>query len=350
MLKEDYGRMVEAIRQKASVLCPDSLEMIGVYGSCATGDTHEKSDLDLLILIRDEAGRCLADGFILDDCGIGFDFYCTTWKMLEEDAECGHPHLGKLMDAKVLWVRDHRATERMEDLRARAASVLASEARFTKAEAAFGRGKKAFAECCLAESLSHARYHAAGAMYEGLSALMLSRGRYFRRGVKRTLEEASDAAPTWDVGAATATVMEAETVEALREALRIWLRGVRAHMATAMPPERATPCRENLAGTYEEMVSNWRNKMDEAADREDPFSSFMNLASLQGMLDGMAAEVDMPAVDAMAEFDPRDLRRNGQVFDRALAEYLEVYRRAGMEPKRYADVEAFIADYLGGIE
>ena len=71
MLKEDYGRMVEAVRRKAAALCPDSLELSGVYGSCATGDTHGKSDLDLLILIRDEARRCLADGFILEDCEIG---------------------------------------------------------------------------------------------------------------------------------------------------------------------------------------------------------------------------------------------------------------------------------------
>ena len=165
MLKEDYGRMAEAVRRKAAAICPDSLEMIGVYGSCATGDTHEKSDLDLLILIRDEAGRCLADGFILEDCGIGFDLYCTTWDMLEGDAACEHPYLGKLMDAKTLWVRDSEVTQRLENLRGKAASVLASEERFSRGEAAFERGKAAMAECFLAESLSCAHYHAAGVLY-----------------------------------------------------------------------------------------------------------------------------------------------------------------------------------------
>ena len=350
MLKEDYGRMVEAVRQKASVLCPDSLDLIGVYGSCATGDTHEKSDLDLLILMRDEAGRCLSDGFILEDCGIGFDLYCTTWGMLEGDAECGHPHLGKLMDAKILWVRDPEVTERLEDLRAKAASVLASEGRFSQAESAFGRAKSAFAGCCLAESMPLARRYAAEVIYEGLNALMLSHGIYFRRGVKRTYEEVAAAVPAWDVRVATDAVVLAEGLEELREALAEWLRGVRAHMAEPAHFVRSIPSRENLAGTYEEMVSNWRNKMAEAAGRGDVFSSFMNLASLQGMLDGIASEVDIPAVDAMAGYDPFDLRGNVETFDRALDEYLEAYRRAGIQPKRYADVEAFIADYLGGIE
>ena len=349
MLKAEYRRIAEAVVRKAETLCPHSLDMIGVYGSCATGDTHEKSDLDLLILIRDEAGRCLAEGFILEDCGIGFDLYCTAWAMLEEDAECGHPHLGKLMDAKTLWVRDAEVMARLEELRTKAASALASEERFSKAEAAFGRAKYAFAECCLAESLSCARYHAAGVIYEGLSALMLSHGAYFRLGVKRTYEEVARVVPAWDVRRATDAVISAETAEELRTALTAWLRDVRAHMDAPAGIVKPAPCGDNLAGTYEEMVSNWKNKMTEAADREDLYASFMNLASLQGMLDGMASEVDIPVVDAMAGYDPRDLRGNVRVFDRALEEYLEGYRRAGISPRRYADAEAFLRAYLDGI-
>ena len=349
MLKEDYGRMAEAVRRKAAAICPESLEMIGVYGSCATGDTHEKSDLDLLILIRDEAGRCLAEGFILEDCGIGFDLYCTTWDMLEGDAACEHPHLGKLMDAKILWVRDPEVTMRLEELRTKAALALASEERFSRGEAALGRGKAAMAECFLAESLACARYHAAGVICEGLNAVMLSHGVYFRRGVKRATEEVARVAPDWDARRSALAVAEAPDTDALREAVTGFLREARDHMDKPAPTEREAPCRENLSGSYEEMVSNWQNKMAEAAERGDLFSSFMNLASLQGMLDGMAAALDFPAVEAMARYDPRDLRKNAEAFDGALAEYLEVYRRVGMEPKRYADVEAFLRMYLDGI-
>ena len=39
----------------------------------------------------------------------------------------------------------------------------------------------------------------------------------------------------------------------------------------------------DLRGTYEEMYSNWKNKMTEAACRDDVYSSFMNLLSLQWM-------------------------------------------------------------------
>ena len=68
-------KIINAIIKKADALCPDSLALIGVYGSVATGDEYEKSDLDLMVLINDEKGRVLADGFILDDVDIGYDIY-----------------------------------------------------------------------------------------------------------------------------------------------------------------------------------------------------------------------------------------------------------------------------------
>lgn len=49
-------KIIDAIIAKAEKVCPDSLALIGVYGSVATGDEYEKSDLDLLILIQDDEG------------------------------------------------------------------------------------------------------------------------------------------------------------------------------------------------------------------------------------------------------------------------------------------------------
>ena len=56
----------------------------------------------LIILINDENGQILADGFILDDVDIGYDIYCTGWDMLEKDAQCEHAHLSKLFDSMTI--------------------------------------------------------------------------------------------------------------------------------------------------------------------------------------------------------------------------------------------------------
>ena len=72
-------KIINAVIEKAEKVCPDSLALIGIYGSVATGDEYEKSDLDLLILIQNDEGWQLGTGFILDDRKVGYDIYCTTW-------------------------------------------------------------------------------------------------------------------------------------------------------------------------------------------------------------------------------------------------------------------------------
>ena len=99
----------------------DSLALIGVYGSVATGDEYGKSDLDLMILINDENGQVLADGFIIDDVDIGYDLYCTSWDMLENDAQCGHAHLPRLFDSMVVYCKDKSALKRLDQIRRKAA-------------------------------------------------------------------------------------------------------------------------------------------------------------------------------------------------------------------------------------
>ena len=99
------SKIIDAIIQKSRATCPDSLALIGVYGSFLTGDTHPKSDLDLMILINDERGRVLSDSFVLDDVKIGYDIYCTTWEMLENDSACCHAYLSKLLDSFVVQVQ-----------------------------------------------------------------------------------------------------------------------------------------------------------------------------------------------------------------------------------------------------
>lgn len=48
-----------------------------------------------------------------------------------------------------------------------------------------------------------------------------------------------------------------------------------------------------LTGTYEELYSNWRNKVEQAAKGGDVFSSFMNMCSFHYMLSDISSEFDI---------------------------------------------------------
>lgn len=185
----DHPKIMEAIIRKAELVCPDSLALIGVYGSAATGDVHPKSDLDLLILINDVSGTKISDAFLLRDCGIGYDLYCTTWDMLTEDAKCNHPHLAKLLDSRIVYIKDPAALPRLEKLRKQASDLLASEKRYIPAGNLLRQAKELYADCCLTDSLSEARIAAGCCIQVLLDAVMLFHGAYYSRGTKRTFQE-----------------------------------------------------------------------------------------------------------------------------------------------------------------
>ncbi len=335
--------IIDAVIKKADALCPDSLALIGVYGSVATGDEHEKSDLDLMILINDANGWVLADGFILDDIDVGYDIYCTSWDMLETDAQCNHAHLSKLFDSKIIYCKEQSAFVRLEELKRKAAELLASDKRYDKAAHAYCKAKEMFAEAYLSESLSKVRSCAGMAIEFIENAVMLYNGQYFRKGTKRALDELRQLKLPFEPEAFIIDIIGAETVEKIREKLKGLMALTNDYLQ--IPKEKELPSEGNLWGTYEEMYSNWKNKMTEAADRDDIYSSFMNLLSLQHMLHEISEGIAVDDFEIMDQFNPKNLEENVRAFDKALSNYLAEYEKAGICPKRYGSVTEFAEDY-----
>ena len=213
----------------------------------------------LLILINDENGQVLADGFIINDVDIGYDLYCTSWDMLEKDAQCDHAHLSKLFDSGIVYCKDKNALKRLDGIRRKAAELLASDKRYEKADKAYSDAKKMFAEVCLAQSLSKARSCAGAAITLIEDAVMLYNGRYFRKGTKRALDELKQPGLPLDPETRILAVIQAETVEKIRAELTEIF--VLADGYLQIPKKKELPSAENLRGTYEEMYSNWKNKI-----------------------------------------------------------------------------------------
>lgn len=339
-----HKKMIDGILQKANRLCPDALDAIGVYGSEATGDTHDKSDLDLLILVNDPSGYLLSEAFLLTDTGIGYDLYCTTWERLEQDATCTHAHLSKLLDSQLVYVKDDAVVQRLTALRQQANAVLSSPDRIAKVHDALAEAKKAYADCFLADSLSQVRLHAGGVIHLLTTALMLYHGTYFRKGVKRTFSELAALALPFDMEALVMAVISPCSADEIRQRLTDLLKTVQAYLSAGK--EKEAPNENNLQDTYEEMFSNWRNKMWEAAQNNDVFASFINMVSCQCMLQDIADTVAIQKPDLLADFDPCHTQKNAEVFDEALRRYLENYRQAGMQPRQFANIDAFLAAYL----
>ncbi len=177
---------------------------------------------------------------------------------------------------------------------------------------------------------------------------MLYNGRYFRKGTKRTFDELRQLDLPFDPEVIITDIIRAETVEKIRSGLTELL--VLTNEYLKIPKQKALSAAANLGGTYEEMYSNWKNKMAEAADRDDRYSSFMNLLSLQEMIHEIAEEIEVDDFEIMDKFDPQDLENNVSVFDKAMSNYLAEYEKVGMRPKRYGSVEEFEKDYWKAVQ
>ena len=78
-LMDKNQKLIDMIIERVKRDFPKDIAIIGLTGSFATGDYHEKSDLDLIIINNTERGWEIAETFILD--GVGYDIYCTEWQL-----------------------------------------------------------------------------------------------------------------------------------------------------------------------------------------------------------------------------------------------------------------------------
>ena len=336
-------KIVDAVIEKSKKVCPDSLALIGVYGSVATGEEYEKSDLDLLLLIQDDEGWKLGTGFLLNDSRVGYDLYCTNWEGLRFDAECHHAQISKLMDSKIVYIKSQEAYQELCKLREQAKAFLESEERFQRVNELIEKAKISYANAHLHETLGQVRLDAYEAMLFLSNAMMLYHGVYFKRGVKRTFEELAKLPVGKEFSNHMRRVSASKDISELRTLLRNLILYAEGHVR--QEHEKAEPS-ESISGTYEEMYSNWRNKVEEAAVNYDVFSSFMNMCSLNRMLSDISSEVNIGTYNIMEEYNPDCLEDNVRIYDEYLEKYEEIYKKAGVTVKRFSDIDEFVADYL----
>lgn len=351
-LEERNQKIIDAVINKANIVCPGALALIGINGSFMTGDFYEKSDLDLLILINDDRGCQLGCAFIQDDLQVGHDIYCTTWNRLQDDARYEHPNISKLMDAKIVYCADEKYKEQLDILRKKARDILSapfSEEDYTKAEKLLKEAEHCYTLAMISEHMSDVLDGAGGVIYYVENAIAMLNKQYFHYGVKRVYEElnAMQNRPEKlcdmidDVISATSVASVQKHLSTLMKETIAVFHNVKETIAI----QKKTVTGDTLIGTYEEMYSNWRNKMYVAAETGNRHLAFMSLISSNAMFSEIYGEVNIDRYDALGGYDPQDLHKTAKAYDDILNEYLKEYRKAGIQVKHYSDIDAFALDY-----
>ncbi len=343
------GRITRAVIAKAERLCPGSVALIGIGGSFQSGDYHEKSDLDLFIVAEEERANVLSSCFILD--GIGFDIYLSSWETLENMAAYENPYCGKLFHLDLVYVKDGACEARYLALRRQLAEKLNAPLSPEDVEKSRGwlkQAETAYVDVMLADEIGPCRYASAEVQYYIEFAVYMLNKRYVKRGIQRIPEELRqmpilpEGFMRWHEG-----IVLAEDIAQIRLACTRLLKATRECFARYAPEAEKQPLTaQALAGTYEEIQSNWREKMQRAADIASPYLAFSTISSCQNFFNKMAQKYDIIPIDLIGHYTSYDLQAAAKAFDRAMEQYLRLYRLIGVDVRRYATIDEFERNYL----
>ena len=118
-------KIIEIIMEQIKEKCPDSIDMIAIGGSFCNGDIYEKSDLDLVIISRDDKAKCLDKCFILDD--VAMDIYTHDWISFETMAEYPNPYVTKLIDLDIIYTHDDSVLDKYKELQTKLKTNMNAE-------------------------------------------------------------------------------------------------------------------------------------------------------------------------------------------------------------------------------
>lgn len=349
-LRARNQRLIDAIIAKAQRECPDSIALIGIYGSFYSGDIHPQSDLDLCILINDNQGYKVSHCFILGD--VAHDIYCTTWQQLEQQAEYSDPYVTKLMDLKIVYQQDEAALQRYLALRNKLSEKLNSplnQSDLAAIQAHLATAAQHYADLSLSDELGEARYAAAEMLYSLELVIYLLNKRYVSRSLRRIPQElrSMQRLPEGFIEQHHKLVAT-NSLDTIKQHASSLLKSVKTfyrQIERSLVNKPAITA-DNLRGSYEEIFSNWKNKMRLATATNDRYLALMTAASCQNFYHHMHNSYAIPAIDLMADFDSEDLAACEQAFDRAMAEYRKLYDATGLTVTHYNTIEEFERNYL----
>lgn len=349
-LKDKNEKLINMVIERAKRDFPDDIAIIGLTGSFSTDDYHEKSDLDLIIINNTDRGWELSTCFILED--VGYDIYCTPWESIEAKANLENPGISCLVDLQILYCAKPEYMERFNTYKQRALDSLAKPIGrecITRAKKHIDKAKQEYTNTLLTDDLGTVRSASCGVVYNLVNALTNLNNTYFRRGVKRYLEEIGKYPYLSDSFTIKyMNVINSKTIDEIRNASYDLLKSMVELYETMHKNfvEQPVPNYDNLRGTYEELWCNCRNKVLKSIKAGDKSYAYHVAMGAQNYLDEMTETRGTKKFDLMQYFDSDNLLLFKDRFLEAMDEYLDVYNQVGMKVKQYDTFEQLYSQFM----
>lgn len=346
------NKIIEIIMREIQEKCPDAIDLIGIGGSFCNGDIYEKSDLDLVIICNNDNAKCLDKCFII--CDVAFDVYTQGWNRFETMAEYKHPYVTKLFDLTIIYSRNEEVLRKYKSYQALLQSNMNNPELVNKQVGLHF-------EKVLEEVNSLQKVSSIGIAYRKLASiikeiefiLFMVNRTYVKRGTKRIPEEIAslkvlpkDFLPIYN------EIVNCKSLEEIQNEVLMLVNPIKNlldNLSISYEPKeeskkdftKRTINATDLIGTYEEIYSNWKNKMYHAVDINNTYLSFVTMSSCQEFYDEMADEFDISRIELLENYSSKNLKGNAIAFDNALNEWKRLYDMFGLKIQFYHNLEEF---------
>jgi len=173
-LADKNKKLIDMVIERAKRDFPEDIALIGLTGSFNTGDFHEKSDLDLIIVNNTERGWEIGSCFILDD--VGYDIYCTPWETrLAQQAILENPGVSSLTDLQILYCAKPEYLDKFNALRQQALDMMAKSIGIeciTRAKKHIDLAKQNYADVMLSNDEGTIRYGSSQLLYNLVNGIV----------------------------------------------------------------------------------------------------------------------------------------------------------------------------------
>lgn len=315
-MKRRNEELIDIVIQKVQKEYEEDIDLIGVFGSFFTGDFHEKSDLDLLVVLNNEKGWGFSTCFLLD--GVGYDLYGSPWTKLEKMASFDHTFVSNIIDLDIVYCRKPEYRERLMKLRQKALSIIdgpMTKEFLQKTKTHLDDATLTYGKMILEEEIGSVRQLSGSVLYHLTNTVCYLNHNCFRLGVKHHLEE----------------ILAMEHVPKYFEQ---YFNGVMNAISVAEIKENTTKLMKTVKEMYDDI-------------EKDVLLAFSAGTSCQDFYNTMHKECGTISIDLMRHFQANSLDDFANEFEKAMQLYKEDYDRLHMQVLTYDSIDEFRKDYLG---
>ena len=348
-LKENNNKILSKILDKIKKEYADKVDIVAIGGSFCSGLYREKSDFDAVIIANDEVDD-LSKCFILH--GIGQDIYYSFWDRFEHMAEYEDMFSTKLKNLDIVYYRNEEVLNKYKQLQDRLDKNMNDS---EKNEKTIDK----YLDSIISKKNSINKLENLNDLYKLVGSLMndientlfINNKLYLFGGTKNILTEIYFMANIPDN-----FINEYEKILDLNNIsdIKNWTNSIVSLLLNYFNKEdnnevmyevkdnkaiKEDISRNALVGTYEELYSNYYNKLLNAAKTNNKYLSFRTMIDAQGFFDEFTNQFNLPKFNLLEKYNPNNLMDNINAFMVLLSKWKTLYNQFQIDVEEYSSIE-----------